>query len=275
MPLLCFMAAGATAQDTLRHDPTTLGLVGASLLPAGIVTGALYQNYITFWTNDESTAFHFSNDPPYALHNDKLGHAWFSTIASDVIRAGYEAAGVDRHTAAWLGFGIAAGGELIIEIGDGVRTGRPYYGFSPGDAAADLAGAALPLIRTYHPEWPVPDLKMSIWPSSAYESGAYNSIIDDNESQFFWLSFDLPDALPSWLNVAVGYGVENIPVVAHLPSRRDASPATLLFIAPDIDLRALPIEGDLWKFVTSILSHVRVPLPALQFTPRFKLWPWR
>lgn len=254
-----------------EDSATVFSITAASLLPAVVVGGALYQNYTTFWKNDERVPFYISNDPPYAMHNDKFGHAWFSSVSSDLIRLGYREAGLSPGTSAWLGFGFALGTELLVEFEDGFRAGKPYYGFSFGDAAADIAGASLPLLRHYAGNEYVPQFKMSVWPSSAYKAGAYSSIFDDNESQFFWLSFSVPSA-PDWLNISIGHGVENIDEAAWLPERTGAQRATQLYLAPDLDLSGLPIKGKVWEIVSTVLSHVRIPLPALQITPRVKWW---
>jgi hypothetical protein len=264
--LFLFVLAGPSrAQDTA----TTEGMVLASILPAAIVGGALYQNYDTFWRNDQRVSFHFSNDPPYAMHNDKLGHAWFTSMSADMIRLGYLKAGLSAGTSAWLGSAIALGTELLVEFEDGHRIGKPYYGFSAGDAVADIIGASLPLLRHYAGEEQVPQFKMSVWPSQALH--AYSSIFDDNESQFFWISMNIPHA-PNWLNIAIGHGVENIDEAAWLPERAGKQRATQIYLAPDIDLAGLPIEGKAWDVISQILSHIRIPLPALQLTPRIKFW---
>ena len=249
----------------------TLGIAVASLLPVTIMGGALYQNYVTFWKHGESVPFHFSSDPPYAMHNDKFGHAWFSSVSADVFRLAYREAGLKESTAAWLGYGVALTTELLVEFADAYKTGKPYFGFSVGDAVADLTGASLPLLRHYAGDEFIPDFKISFWPSSAYKAGAYGSIIDDNESQFFWLSFDVPHS-PAWLNLAVGHGVENIDEAAWLPQRQGAKRDTQLYLAPDLDLSGLPIKGRTWEVIAQILSHIRIPLPALQLTPRVKMW---
>jgi hypothetical protein len=259
---------GQEAPMLQEDSSTTLGIAAASLLPAITLGGALYKNYASFWKNDERVPFHFSSDAPYAMHNDKFGHAWFSSMSSDLIRLGYREAGLSAGTSPWLGFGFALGTELLIEIEDGFRSGKAYYGFSPGDAVADVIGASLPLIRHYAGEEYVPQFRMSLWPSDAVH--AYSSILDDNESQFFWLSFNIP-AAPKWLNVAVGHGVENIDEAAWLPERQGKQRATQIYLAPDLDLSGLPIEGKAWGIIAQILSHIRLPLPALQLTPVVKM----
>jgi hypothetical protein len=49
-------------------------------------------------------------------------------------------------------------------------------------------------------------------------------------------------------------------------------PATRIFIAPDIDLTGLPIEGAFWKSFTRVMRYIRIPLPAIEVSPRLKFW---
>ncbi len=115
---------------------------------------------------------------------------------------------------------------------------------------------------------------MSIWPSDAYKAHAYNTIADDYESQYFWLSWDVHDVtpLPPWLNVAFGFSAENLLSASFLPFRAGTTPYTDIYFGPDIDLKGLPISGKVWDVVTSIMQYVRIPLPALQVYPRVKFW---
>lgn len=266
--LFLYVLAGRA--DAQEDSSITLGVAAASLVPIAIMGGALYQNYVTFWKDGERVPFHFSNDPPYAMHNDKLGHAWFTATSADIFSIAYREAGLRQSTAAWLGASVALGTELLIEVADAYRTGKPYFGFSPADALADLIGASLPVIAHYAGKNRVPQFKISFWPSDAYNANAYSSILDDNESQFFWVSANMPYA-PDWLNIAIGHGVENIDEAAWLPERQGKQRATQIYIAPDLDLSGLPFKGKAWDVISQILSHVRIPLPALQLTPRVKM----
>ena len=253
----------------------TTGIILASILPAGIVGGALYQNYATWWKGAQHASFNFSNDPPYAYHADKLGHAFFTTISADIIRRGYIIAGVDSKTATWIGAGSALLAQTLVEVEDGFHTGTDYFGFSPGDEAGDILGAALPVMQEYVPYLRNFKYKWSIWPSEVYNAGVYHTIIDDNESQFFWISVNLRSItennfFPSFLNPALGYGVENLPAAAFIPSRIGKQPASLWFIALDLNFEGLPIHGQVWDVIAEVLDHFHVPLPALQFAPKVK-----
>jgi hypothetical protein len=271
---IVLIALRASAQS---DSINTLGTVAASVTPGVIVYSALYQNYVDFWKSSDRSSFHFSEDPPYTMHSDKAGHAYYTYLGTDLIAVGYREAGVNRKTAIWLGAGITLLAQTFVEIGDGFRTGAPYFGFSPGDQIANVLGAALAVGKEYEPELKRIDFKMGFWTSQAYKDGAFASILDDNESRYFWLSFNcldlLSDAMPKWLNLGIGFGVENIVTESYVYERRNRKPAMLWYIGPDINLKGLPIEGKVWKVIAEVLDHIRIPIPGLQFTPDLK-WQW-
>lgn len=277
--LVFFVMSVGTSQEAFAQGDSirASSLVLASLAPAAVIGIALEQNYFDFWRNSDKVPFYFSNDPPYALHADKMGHAMYSYVCADVVKLAYSEAGLDRHTAAWLGFGSSMIAQTMVEIGDGFHGHEAYYGFSPGDEVGDLLGASLSLLKEYVPYLNRFDYKIGVWPSDAYSQGAFRGPLDDDESQFFWLSMDIhkdmPDWYPKWLNIAVGYGVENLTSSAFLPYRQGLTPKSLVYIGVDLNLRNLPIEGKAWKIIAEILSHYRIPFPALQVAPIVK-WHW-
>ncbi len=261
----------ATYAQEPRDSVSTGALVLASIPPVIVVGGAILQNYNAFWKQKSGARFHISADPPYAMHNDKLGHAWFTAVAADIISQGYEFAGVKTRTARWLGAGLAFTAQLLVEIEDGLHEG-PQFGLSPGDMFGNAFGAALPVGRVYWPALESVSFKYGIQASEAYRAGAYKTIFDDNESQFFWLSIDVVHLTrmterPFFLNFAIGYGVENLPAVSWLPSRAGKSPASQWYIAFDINPHGIPIEGALWKTIARFLSYIRIPGPAVRISP--------
>ena len=258
-----------------EHDSSSvLGVIAASAVPAGFGTATYLLNNSAFWTFSEVAPFHFSDDAPYSMHIDKLAHLYFSAIGSTAIRQGYIMAGVPEKTSTWLGAGLTFGIGLLVEAEDARHGNDPQYGFSLGDAGADLIGAALPLLQYYFPAFARIQPKMFLWSSDAYKAGAYKSIADDYESQYFWLSFDVHDLThtPNWLNPAIGFSCENLLQVRWLPFRANTTPYTDIYIGPDINLKGIPIEGSFWKTFSEVMSYVRIPLPSLQVYPRVKFW---
>jgi hypothetical protein len=264
-----------TARADAQHDSaSTLGIAAASLIPAAGITAIIIGNQQAFWRYATEVPFHISNDPPYSMHIDKFSHMYMSAGGSDGMRASYRLAGLSNTTSSWLGAGLTLLCGTAIELEDARHGNDPQYGFSPGDFAADIIGASLPVLKNYYPTLERLDVKLSMWPSAAYKSGQYKTISDDYESQYYWLSMDLHDwtPLPRWLNVALGFGCENLYRNAYANPSADGQPYTDLYIAPDINLKGLPIEGKTWRTIADILSYVRIPFPTLQVYPRFKVW---
>jgi len=246
----------------------------ASLIPASLITAIVVFNHNAFWRYATDVPFHISNDPPYSMHIDKFSHLYVSAAGSDGMRAAYRWAGLSDETSSWLGAGLSLAAGLAIELEDARHGNDPQYGFSPGDLAGDVIGVSLPVLRYYYSEMRRLNVKMGMWPSDAYRNHAYKSIADDYESQYYWLSWDVHDAmpLPAWLNLAVGFGCENLYRQAYSIPNPAGPPRTDIYIAPDINLKGIPIEGSLWRTVSSVLSYIRIPLPALQCYPRVKFW---
>lgn len=267
---LVVLAQTSNAQEV--DSSTTTSVAIASLVPAALVTSGIVLNYEAFWKSADDVPFHISTDPPYSMHVDKFSHAYLSMAVSDGIRGAYRIAGLKPSTSSWLGAGLSVATGLMIELEDARHGNDPQYGFSPGDVAADIVGASLPLVRHYYPAFERVSMKLSIWPSDA--RSAYKTIIDDYESQYYWVTYDPHEILgtPKWLNIAAGYGCENLEAVSWLPSRAGKQPAARLFIGPDINLAGIPIEGAFWKGFTSVMRYVRIPLPALEVSPRMKFW---
>lgn len=279
--LLVFFAShlpSAYAQPERKDSATVLGIAAASLVPATLITAIIVLNEDAFWKYAKEVPFHVSNDPPYAMHIDKFSHFYGSAIGSDAMSYAYRLAGVPDETAAWLGASLTFAAGIAIESEDARHGNDPEYGFSFGDLGGDISGSALPLLRYYDSIFYRLDVKLSIWPSAAYKTGIYKSIADDYESQYYWLSFDLHGwtPLPPWLSLAFGFSAENLlrpsNGLGYQTPSPNGVPYTDIFFGPDIDLKGIPIEGSFWQGLTSVLSYVRIPLPALQFYPRTKFW---
>ncbi|MEO6939952.1 MAG: DUF2279 domain-containing protein [Candidatus Kapaibacterium sp.] len=267
-----------TSQDGVATDSTRLiSPVVASIIPAITLGGAVYENYADFWRNANRVPFYFSNDPPYAMHNDKLGHAFFTAMTGDVIALAYRNAGLNDTTSAWLGGGFAFLTEFVVEIEDGFRGGSDAFGFSPGDLAADIIGGSLPILKVYSPFIRKLSYKTSLWPSVPLKAGAYGSILGDDESHFYWMSYDVHDDLhtigwPKWLNFTVGYGVEHLDNVYLPVGWSNGERSAQLYLGLDLNPKGFPIEGKAWEIIAEIISHYKIPFPALQVMPRVKWW---
>jgi|GEM_PF-2375656 len=249
-------------------------ILRASWGPLAEIGGAYFGNYFFFWRYADRVPFHISKDPPYAMHVDKAAHFYASDKGADDIRKVYQHAGVAPATAAWLGATMSFVAGTMVEMVDAIHDHDPTYGFSFGDLGCDFVGCALPVLQYYNPGLKRLDAKISVWPSkalAAYTPPEITQLVQDYESQYYWLSVDVHDWMgdwyPKWLRWAVGIGAENLVPAQNLPGRAGLTPSTDVYLATDLDLRGLGIQGSVWNFICDVFDYIHIPFPALLFYP--------
>lgn len=249
-----------------RHDSIhfeRVVLVGGATVGAFVVGHGLLNN---LWWKGQKSRFHVNaeQDYYYALNADKIGHAYFAGAAATVYSDLMYWCGMDSVTAAWTGFGVAMTYQTYIEIRDGFSAD---YGFSWGDLSADLLGASIPIAKHYLPCLRDFDLQISFYPSSAFTSGGYNSIIDDYQSTAHWLAFHPHRLLsrswqewyPPWLGLAIGHSVNNLNSATGGQHR--------FFVS--LDFNVAHIQG-LPSWLQDVLRTIHLyhlPAPAVQVYP--------
>ena len=95
----------------------------------------------------------------------------------------------------------------------------------------------------------------------------YRTILDDYESQYYWLSVNLQALLgestatfvPTFLNVAIGYGVTNL----DLKGGGDRE----FYLSLDLDVNRLPGSGGFLSAIKHVLNYIHLPAPAIRLTP--------
>ncbi|MCK6613056.1 MAG: YfiM family protein [Ignavibacteriaceae bacterium] len=245
-------------------DYLRLGLISTVTLGSGLAVHIYQANA---WWKDQRTPFKIVNDWEYALWIDKIGHFYATSLLQHGFSAALEGAGFNLENSAWIGAGTALGYQLFIEIEDGFG---PQWGFSPGDAVFDLLGASYPVFQHYYPFLKNFQMKFSYYPVDlnkvSPKSGQRHIMIDDYSGQKFWLSFRMKNLLPyeiakiwpSWLALAVGYGVKNLDGSGG--GQKD------VYIAMDLDLEALPLHGKTWGFIKNTLNYAHFPMPGIRIT---------
>ena len=259
--------------DAHSQSPDTTQDRGSQLIPwrvalvaggtAGIITAAHLQNYDSWWKGVRGP-FHLSVDDSYPLAADKCGHFLFSNDAADIVGRSFAWSGIERSRAMLYGAGAAFAFQLYVEIEDGFH---PDLGFSFGDILADGLGSCYPMLQEKCSVLQAISPKWSAERSTRYDQGAYRTIFDDYESQNYWLSVNIdgilgesaPRYIPSWLNIAVGYGVTNLDL--HGNGDRE------FYLGFDIDCNKLPGDGDFLKSVKHLLNYLHVPAPTIRLSP--------
>ena len=237
-----------------------------------------YEN--TWWKKDSNyiynSKFNIVNDGTYARNIDKYGHALGTALISHFISAGFEAANIEEETCVWLGAIGGLGMQMYVEIKDGYSpidriSGKPKWGFSPGDAVSDFLGASYFVARYYFPELNNYQLRFSYFPSKDMLDGKKpdNNFSDDYEGQKMWLSLRMKNLLPhniseywpSFLMLSLGYFVSGI---GDYSSKKSIE--TYYYLAFDIDAETIPLYGNFWSFVKNTLNYIHFPMPGIQFS---------
>lgn len=265
--------------DPLQKEINYPILAGVGISYAFIIyqINEYYKN--TWWRTDTNYiydgSFHVVNDSKYALGIDKIGHVYGTAVISHFFSAGLEAANVKEELAVWIGAAGGLGLQLYTEIQDGYapidkETGEPKWGFSPGDAIADVIGAGYFVARYYYPYLNNFQLRASYFPSEEMRNGNKpdNNIADDYDGQKMWLAFRMKNLLPSslaeywpsFLMLSAGYGVTGVGDYSK------EGPVPSYYIAFDFDASVIPIHGKFWEFIKNTLNYIHFPMPGIKIS---------
>ncbi len=244
-------------------DYTMLAGMGALTLGAGIAVHVYQANA---WWKDQRQSFRFVNDWNYALWIDKIGHFYGTNLLAHGFSGGLEAANVQSEQSAIYSSILALSFQMYVEIEDGFGA---RWGFSPGDAAADVLGAAYYLGQYYYPVLKHFQPRVSYWPSEKYRSNQHQdgNIIDDYEGQKYWISIRMKEILPknfaeywpAFLMLSVGMGVSDLDGAGG--GTRE------FYVAFDFDAETIPLHGKFWQFVKNTLNYQHFPMPGIRITP--------
>ncbi len=257
-------------------------------------------------------SFRFYNDWGEWRNVDKAGHLFTAWNEARWIYGGARWTGMNNRQAAWAGAAVGFGLQATIEIMDGFSA---QYGFSVPDLAFNTLGAGAFLVQQLtweeqrivwkvsnsYPRYPDvyvapddgsgPPMRLSERAAELYGTGMAGRFIKDYNGMTVWASVNLSafasakKGLPPWLNLAVGYGAENL-----YGGYSNAWPAddpryflpedrfprySQLYVSPDIDLTRIPTRSRLLKLLFGAINFVKIPAPALELNTLGELrWHW-
>jgi hypothetical protein len=232
-----------------------------------------------WYKNQPRTSFHFFNDFPEWKQADKAGHIFcsyqLSRAAIDVLRQWDTP---DNKAFFW---GSLTGFLLIsqVELLDGFASD---YGASLSDLAANAIGSMI--AYSQYALWDEPrfHLKYS-FRRSGYAvqrpeilgSNILEEMLKDYNGQTFWLSADIHKLLPKgngfpkWLNVSLGYSVENI-----VWARDKINPYRQYFLSLDLDLTHIKTNRRLIKYLLYGINMIHLPSPAIEMNKNRTKFHW-
>lgn len=275
----------------------TVSSVGAAGY-AGITVGLDQVWYAAY----PRSSFHSFDDWNGWRQMDKFGHAMTSYFESKWAGDIYKWAGLPQGQACWVGFGVGMLFQTTLEMMDGFSA---QWGFSWGDMGFNLIGSSLYLsqeliwkeqrirlkISTHQPEYSTAPIQASNGTATSslqyrandlFGTGPASLLLKEYNGQTIWLSVNIASFLknrphgfpPPWINVAVGYGIENV-FGAERNSWEDefgntfSAPASYerhsqFFLSLDIDFERIPTKHKWLKTIFGVLNIFKIPFPTLE-----------
>lgn len=291
-----YNTAGSTA---ILHDPLTetpnkkrIRLIAATnIVGYGAAMVGLYSDW---YRNYPQTHFHFFDDSKEWKQIDKAGHAYSAYVESSGSMELWRWTGMKRNQRIWIGGLSGIAYQTMIETLDGFSS---QWGWSWEDFSANVFGSGLLIGQelawneqrihlkfSFHKvNYEIPDLNKRA--DVLYGESLTERMIKDYNGQTYWLSANLKDFmpksnLPSWLNVAFGYGadgmfgaVDNVGRDDHgniTFDRRDISRYRQYYISPDIDLTKIKTRHTLIRLALVALNSFKFPAPSIEYNSKGK-----
>lgn len=267
---------------------------------AGLYAGAAYGLYQTWYRDYPLGKFRSFDDFGEWLQMDKAGHAVTTYAEAELLYAGARWTGMTPNAARWTAFGTANFLQLTIEVMDGFSE---QWGFSWSDFGFNLLGSGTWLAQELlwqdqrilikassnirpHPNFMTPNQRgegvgdWSIRSAELFGSSYFERFLKDYNTLTVWVSVNprsfVPNSnLPSWLNLAVGYGAEHLYGAYGNGWAPNTNESYFLppseypryrqyFLSPDIDLTRIKTNKRWLKFLFGLTNFLKVPAPALE-----------
>ena len=242
-----------------------------------VVYSATMYGLNNLWYSDyERNSFHWYNDNQNWYKQDKLGHA---ATAYNVSQLGTNLMvwyGVPRKKAIWYGGLYGPFFLTTIEILDGFSE---QWGASYGDLIANTIGSGLFIGQELAWKEQRIQLKYSFFPTdyadqnpSTLGSNLIEQSIKDYNGQTYWLSLNLKSFLkeskaPNYLNIAFGYGIDNLLSGSAYTSESNKQ----YYLSLDLDLTKINSRNNFVNKCLKVLSFIKIPMPALMLDSKQKV----
>lgn len=271
---------------------------------AAIYTGFSIALWNLWYKDYPLTTFHTFNDWGEWKDVDKAGHFLSAYIESYYVFKGARWTGMKRRPAMWTAMAVGTGLQATVEVMDGFSEA---WGFSLGDIGFNTLGVSLfaaqellwneqriiMKISSSRPDYPAEPVfatngaavtTLQQRADELYGSSFTQVFFKDYNAMTIWSSVNLHafaknktnTKLPSWLNLAIGYGAGNIyggfdnrwtaedgatfaiDPVRHARYRR-------FLLSPDVDWSKIQTRHKWLKFSLGLLNWIKVPAPALEW----------
>ena len=291
-----------TASDSLNKKREKL--VHAACI-TGFGSSLIALNY-AWYVNYPRSSFHFFDDNGEWLQMDKAGHAYSAYNEAYWTSNLYQWAGVPQRRAIEYGAVAGFGFQLTIEIMDGFSK---EWGFSLGDLTANTVGSGILLgqellwrEQRFHLKFSTSkrffdEPRLEQRANEYFGKSIQERFLKDYNAQSYWLSFNISSFMkkennfPKWLNIAFGYGVDNLfggytnqwgydiqgkPTEDYSSAflkinKTDLPRYRQFFLSPDIDFSRIKTKSKFLKTLFLALNVVKIPAPTLEYNTLYQM----
>lgn len=260
-------------------------------------SGAMIGLYHAWYKDYPQSSFHFFNDMGEWKQMDKIGHVYSAYAESLASMELWRWTGISRKKRIWIGGMSGAAYQTAIEVLDGFSAD---WGWSWGDFGANILGSGMLVAQElawdeqrFQLKWSFTrksytDAELNARSNSIFGSGTAERLLKDYNGQTYWLSTNLhtffpQSALPEWLQISVGTGVEGV-FGAHenyaekdgqiIFDRRDIPRVRQWYLAPDVDLSKIKTRKRGIRMLLNMLNVIKFPTPALELKQGKLHWNW-
>lgn len=259
--------------------------------------------YSAWYKQYAQEGFHTFNDWGEWNNMDKAGHVYTAYFQGVLCYKGAKWTGLSDDKSILVGAICGSLFQTTIEMMDAFST---QWGFSVADIGANFTGIGIYAAQQKYWKEQRILLKISSFPSSyddltvigsngteislqqrannLFGSSFAEKYLKDYNAQTYWASVNVNSFLnegnkwPSWLNLAVGYGSENMfggfENEWETNGERFEIPEDVLprvhqfYLGLDVDLTKVRTKNDFLKGLLSIFNIFKMPSPALEVNSR-------
>lgn len=265
-----------------KEDSVNTARLAGFLAGTGVAYTATMVALNEVWYSDfAKEKFHFFNDFHEWNQMDKIGHAYSTYHLSRTNAHLFEWSGINHRKSVILGTVMGTLMMIPIEIMDGFSS---KYGASGSDIGANLLGAGLYLGQELlwnevriHPKFSFSRSGINGYRPNVLGKNLREELIKDYNGQTYWLSFDLyslffkKQKFISWLNIAFGYGINNMITANGQPFNSfDLEPYRQYYFALDLDLTHFKGKNKFVNTLIYFINMIHIPAPALEYNSQGK-----
>ena len=282
-----FLFSNLSAQNKLDHFLTPADSLNIARRNAVVISQAAIATTVLVGLNElwyadyPRSNFRYVNDNAEWLQMDKAGHIFSAYHLGNFGKNSLAWSGVSKKNQLIYGATLGFGFLTAVEVMDGYSSN---WGASLGDVAANATGTALLVSQQllWKEQRIVPKFSFHTTPYASARPNVLGSslneqILKDYNGQTYWLSANLhsffkASKIPTWLNVAVGYGAEGM-----ITGNEDLVNTVFLpeterfrqfYFSFDADLTKIKTKSHVLKTVFEVFNTIKIPAPTFEISSR-------